>query len=166
MWCWHEKARMGHTECISHSAQWLRWRSSATITTKFLVRVVLMWCWHEKARMGHTKRISHSGFWLKRRSSATITINFLSEGCRVLQPMGSTKAYVPLVAFFVRGRNRPLITRNYSERIDGNSIYNWFIRLVMSKPSRSTSKMVLSPAIDPSTSAIPLLSIGTDIALA
>ena len=38
-----------------------------------------------------------------------------SEGCRVLHSakmpsMGSTKAYVPLTAFFVRGRNRPLIT--------------------------------------------------------
>ena len=38
-----------------------------------------------------------------------------SEGRRVLHSakmpsMGSTKAYVPLTAFFVRGRNRPLIT--------------------------------------------------------
>ena len=41
-----------------------------------------------------------------------------SEGCRVLHSakmpsMGSTKAYVPLTAFFVRGRNRPLITSSY-----------------------------------------------------
>ena len=39
----------------------------------------------------------------------------VSEGRRVLHSakmpsMGSTKAYVPLTAFFVRGRNRPLIT--------------------------------------------------------
>ncbi|MBQ4499653.1 MAG: hypothetical protein II985_05405 [Alistipes sp.] len=41
--------------------------------------------------------------------------SLVSEGCRVLHSakmpsMGSTKAYVPLTAFFVRGRNRPLIT--------------------------------------------------------
>ena len=48
----------------------------------------------------------------------------VSEGCRVLHSakmpsMGSTKAYVPLTAFFVRGRNRPLITP---------SLY-WFITI-------------------------------------
>ena len=44
--------------------------------------------------------------------------NFLSEGCRVqhsakMPSMGSTMTYIPLTAFFVRGRNRPLITTNY-----------------------------------------------------
>ncbi len=44
--------------------------------------------------------------------------NLLSEGRRVqhsakMPSMGSTMAYIPLTAFFVRGRNRPLITTNY-----------------------------------------------------
>ena len=44
--------------------------------------------------------------------------NLLSEGRRVphsakMAAMGSTLAYIPLLPFFVRGRNRPLITTNY-----------------------------------------------------
>ena len=45
-------------------------------------------------------------------------LNLLSEGRRVphsakMAAMGSTLAYIPLLPFFVRGRNRPLITTNY-----------------------------------------------------
>ncbi len=59
----------------------------------------------------------------------------VSEGCRVLHSakmpsMGSTKAYVPLTAFFVRGRNRPLITpstpvqpQNTPTQLPFNAIY-------------------------------------------
>ena len=45
-------------------------------------------------------------------------LNLLLEGCRVqhsakMPSMGSTMTYIPLTAFFVGGRNRPLITTNY-----------------------------------------------------
>ena len=51
-------------------------------------------------------------------STSISEINLLSEGCRVLHSakiptMGCTKAYCSLSGFFVRGRNRPLITANH-----------------------------------------------------
>ena len=50
-------------------------------------------------------------------STSISKINFSSEGCRVrhsakIPTMGCTKAYCSLSGFFVRGRNRPLITAN------------------------------------------------------
>ena len=64
-----------------------------------------------------------------RRSQLCVAVrgSLASEGRRVLHSakmpsMGSTKAYVPLTAFFVRGRNRPLITP--SSLLEADRWYN------------------------------------------
>ena len=54
----------------------------------------------------------------------------------------------------------------YNVLNEGNNIYNCSINDSMSKPSRKIKRMVLSPAIVPRISLMPLLSIGTEIALA
>ena len=49
---------------------------------------------------------------------------------------------------------------------EGNNMYNCSIKESISKPSRKIKRMVLSPAIVPKISLMPLLSIGTEMALA
>ena len=61
----------------------------------------------------------YSTFWDVPQMRRYHDKGLVSEGRRVLHSakmpsMGSTCAYVPLTAFFVRGRNRPLITKIYS----------------------------------------------------
>ncbi len=65
----------------------------------------------------HSRSQTFSGI-LSRARQCAVRGSLTSEGRRVLHSakmpsMGSTKAYVPLTAFFVRGRNRPLITSSY-----------------------------------------------------
>ena len=73
------------------------------------------------------KTQAFSGILRHSQSCVAARCILASEGRRVLHSakmpsMGSTKAYVPLTAFFVRGRNRPLITP--SSLLEADSRHN------------------------------------------
>ena len=95
---------------------------------QLVVRVVQMWCqvevWLDGGVLGVHPH-SDERAWCRRCAAITTREmrryhdkGLVSEGRRVLHSakmpsMGSTCAYVPLTAFFVRGRNRPLITPSF-----------------------------------------------------
>ena len=69
----------------------LGWMDSTLTYIPFspMIEAALMRRYHDKGLVSEGRRVQHSA---------------------KMPSMGSTKAYVPLTAFFVRGRNRPLIT--------------------------------------------------------
>ena len=84
---------------------------------QLVVRVVQMWrqveVWLDGGVLARTSPFRRTSLVPQMRRYHVKGL--VSEGRRVLHSakmpsMGSTCAYVPLTAFFVRGRNRPLIT--------------------------------------------------------